>query len=168
MRPRRVAQVLAGAIVCVICLNWLESPLRPSALRRVQMLAIAPQWWGYFAHPLEDRVQAFRRQGDTWIQVDAPFGSPGNLFGARRGPVHHSSEMRALQAQVEGHWSEAPLAPDAFPQATAPLAVRNAARHPRLCGDVLLLERTPIPWAWARSRNQPELPARYARLEIQC
>lgn len=133
------------------------------------MLAIAPQFWGYFASPRQDRVQAFRWRDGLWVQADAPLGVPGNLLGLRRGPVHHSSEFTDLLSQVGTQWSEAVLGPGGFPVIDGPgLVVRNVALHPQLCGDVLLLSRTPVPWAWARMRRQSDLPARYARLNVQC
>lgn len=169
MRPRRVATILAGAIACLTCVAWLESPLRPSTTRRLQMLAIAPQFWGYFAAPLQDRLQAFRWRDGAWVQADAPFASAGNLLGLRRGPVHHSSELRTLVSQIGTEWSGATLAPGQFPETTGPgLTVRNLARHPQLCGEVLLLSRTPVPWAWARSSGKIALPATYALLNVQC
>lgn len=169
MRPGRVARILAAAIACLVCVTWLESPLRPSATRRLQMLAIAPQFWGYFAYPRQDRVQAFRWREGAWIQADAPLGAPGNLFGLQRAAVHHSSEFTTLLRQVGSRWSETLLRPDQLPDTSAPgLAVTNVARHPRLCGDVLLLSRTPVPWAWVKVSSTVELPARYVRLSIQC
>ena len=169
MRPRHVARILAGVVIALSCVVWLDSPLRPSATRRMQMLGIAPQWWGYFAHPREDRVQAFRHRDGVWVQADAPLGAPQNLFGLRRGPVAHSSEFTRLLDQVGAQWSSATLRPAELPETPAPpLIVRNLARHPRLCGEVLLLERTPLPWAWARSHRDVALPARFARLDVQC
>jgi hypothetical protein len=169
VRPRKLARVLAAVIVALSCVVWLDSPLRPSATRRMQMLGIAPQWWGYFAHPLEDRMQAFRRRDGAWVQADAPLGVPGNLLGLHRGPVQHSAEFNTLRAQVGERWSTATLGPHELPETAVPLlAVRNVARHPRLCGEVLLLERTPLPWAWARSHHHVALPTRFARLDVQC
>src|SRR4029077_6996489 len=91
VRPRQMARLLAGAIVCLVAVHWLESPLRPPATRRLQMLAVAPQFWGYFASPLQDRMELFRLRGGTWVKADFPLASPRNLLGLRRGPLLHSS-----------------------------------------------------------------------------
>jgi hypothetical protein len=169
VRPRQMARLLAGAIVCLVALNWLESPLRPPATRRLQMLAIAPQFWGYFASPLQDRMELFRLHGDTWVKADYPLGSPRNLLGLHRGPVLHSSEFRTLLSEVPLQWEEARLHEGELPRpAAAALPVRNLARHPRICGEVLVLERTPVPWAWAASHRPVSMPTRYARLDVQC
>ena len=107
--PRQLARLLAGAIVCLFAVTWLESPLRAPAGRRLQMLAGAPQFWGYFAAPLQDRMELFRLRGGTWVRADVPQGSPRNLFGFTRGPVLHSSELRALLRDAPLEWSEGTL-----------------------------------------------------------
>jgi antimicrobial peptide system SdpA family protein len=167
--PRQLARLLAGAILCLFALTWLESPLRAPAGRRIQMLAVAPQFWGYFAAPLQDRMELFRLRGGAWVRADFPLSSPRNLFGLRRGPVLHSTELRALLREAQPEWSEATLRESDVPEATTPgVSVRNLARQPQLCGDVLVVERTPVPWAWASSRRGVSMPVKYARLDVQC
>jgi hypothetical protein len=169
VRPRQVARLLAGAIVCLFAFNWLESPLRPPAGRRLQMLAVAPQFWGYFASPREDRMELFRLRGGAWVKADFPLGSPKNLLGLGRGPVLHSSEFRTLTSEAPHQWSEVTLREGELPEPAAPgLPVRNLARQPQLCGDLLLLERTPLPWAWAGSHRAVAMPVKYARLDVKC
>ena len=75
VRPGQMARLLAAAIVCLFALNWLESPLRAPAGRRLQLLAVAPQFWGYFASPLQDRLELFRLRGATWVRADFPLGA---------------------------------------------------------------------------------------------
>ena len=167
--PRQMARLIAGAILCLFAVTWLESPLRAPAGRRLQMLAVAPQFWGYFAAPLQDRMELFRLRGGAWVRADAPLASPRNLFGLRRGPVLHSSELRALLRDAPLEWTEATVRDGEVPEAvSAGVPVRNLARQPQLCGDVLVVERTPVPWAWASSRRAVSMPMKYARLDIQC
>ena len=167
--PRQLARLVAGAILCLFAVTWLESPLRAPAGRRIGMLAVAPQFWGYFASPLQDRMELFRLRGGAWVKADVPLGSPRNLFGLRRGPVLHSSELRALLRDAPLEWSDATLREGELPEvAAAGVPVRNLARHPLLCGDVLLLERTPVPWAWVGSHRAVSMPVKYARLDVQC
>ena len=167
--PRQMARLLAAAIICVFAFNWLESPLRPPAGRRLRLLAVAPQFWGYFASPLQDRMELFRLRGSTWVKADFPLGSPRNLFGLGRGPVGHSTELRSLLRDAPLEWSEATVPAGEVPEAATPGApVRNLAQHPQLCGDVLVLERTPVPWAWAGSHRAVSMPVKYARLDVQC
>ena len=169
MRPRQMARLLAAAIVCLFALNWLESPLRAPAGRRLQLLAVAPQFWGYFASPLQDRLELFRLRGATWVRADFPLGSPRNLLGLGRGPVGHSSELRALLRDASLEWSEATVRDGELPPPASPgVPVRNLAQHPQLCGDVLVLERTPVPWAWAGSRRAVSMAVKYSRLDVQC
>ncbi|MGZ6134769.1 MAG: SdpA family antimicrobial peptide system protein [Myxococcaceae bacterium] len=169
MRPRVVARLIAGAIVFLVCVASLDSPLRPAATRRLQMLAIAPQFWGFFSAPRDDQFEVFRRRNGGWERADTPLPAAVNRFGLRRGTTSHSAEFRTLAEQVGTRWSTATLAPEQLPDIGADsLALRNLARQPQLCGEVLLLSRPPIPWAWAGSTGKVALPTRFAQLTIQC
>lgn len=169
LRPGPMARLLAAAIVCLFAVNWLESPLRSPATRRLQMLVLAPQFWGYFSEPLQDRTEVYRLRGGTWVKADFPLSSPRNLLGLGRGPLLHSSELRSLMSEAPLRWAEARAPESEVPEvASPPVPVRNLARQPQLCGEVLLLERSPVPWAWAGSRRTVSMPLRYARLDVQC
>jgi len=164
-----MARLLAGGLLCLFALTWLESPLRAPAGRRLGMLAVAPQFWGYFASPLQDRMELFRLRGDRWVRADAPLSSPRNLFGLARGSVLHSSELRALLRDAPLEWSEATLAEGEVPEEMAAgVPVRNLAREPKLCGEVLVMDRTPVPWAWASSHRPVSMPVKYARMDVKC
>jgi hypothetical protein len=169
VRPRQMARLIAAAIVCLFALNWLESPLRAPAGRRLQLLAVAPQFWGYFASPLQDRLELFRLRGAAWVRADFPLGSPRNLLGFGRGPVGHSSELRALLRDASLEWSEAMVRDGELPATASPgVPVRNLARNPQLCGDVLVMDRTPVPWAWAGTHRAVSMSVKYTRLDVQC
>jgi antimicrobial peptide system SdpA family protein len=169
VRPHSIARLFAGAIVCVACVAWLDSPLRPSVAGRTQMLAIAPQFWSYFAAPRDKSLEVFRWRNQRWERADAPLAAMVNVFGLRRTTMNHGAEFRRLVEQVGDGWTSANLAVAQFPDpGEERVAVRNLARRPQLCGDVLIVERQAVPWAWARSSTRVELPTRFARLDIQC
>ena len=169
MQPRRMARLLAGAIVCLVAVYSVDSPLRPPATQRLHVLGVAPQFWGYFAAPLEDRFELFRLRDGAWVKADFPLSSPRNLFGLRRGPVIHGSELRNLLSTAPLQWEEASVREGELPEVAATaVPVRNLARHPQLCGDVLILERTPVPWAWASWHRAVSMPTKYSRMDVQC
>lgn len=169
MRPRVLARLLAGAIVFLVCVASLDSPLRPSATRRLQMLAIAPQSWGFFSAPRDDQFEVFRRRNGAWERGDTPLAGVANRFGLRRATTSHSAEFRTLTEQVGTRWGTSILGPEQLPDTGADaLELRNLARQPQLCGEVLVLSRPPVPWAWAGSSAKLALPARFARLMIRC
>jgi sporulation delaying protein A len=164
-----MARLLAGAFVFLVVVYSVESPLRPPATQRLHVLGVAPQFWGYFAAPLQDRFELFRLRNGAWVKEDFPLSSPRNLFGLRRGPVLHGSELRNLLSTAQLQWEEASVRDGELPEVATPgVSVRNLARHPQLCGDVLVLERTPVPWAWSASHRPISMPAKYARMDVQC
>ena len=170
MHRRAVARLLAGAIVCLSCLVWIDSPLRPTATRRLKMLAIAPQSWGFFSGPRSEELEVFRLSNGSWTRIDVPLGSAANLFGLRRATANHGAEIRTLQEQAGTHWSTAALSRDQLPEEAdpSPTPVQNLARHPHLCGELLLVERPPTPWAWSRSSARAALNTRFAHLSVRC
>ena len=115
MRPRVVARLIAAAVVFLVCVAWLDSPLRPSASRRLQMLAIAPQFWGFFSAPRDEQIQVFRWRNGSWERADAPLASAVNRFGLRRATTSHGAEFHSLTEQVGTRWSTATLAPEQLP-----------------------------------------------------
>jgi antimicrobial peptide system SdpA family protein len=169
MQPRQVARILAGVVVCLICIISLDSPLRPSPTRRLHLGGIAPQSWGFFAEPRAERTEVFRLRNGGWERADSPLGSAANLFGLRRAIVNHGAEIMSLESQVGARWSTADLTETQLPDTgLESLAVTNLAHEPRLCGEVLLVSRPPLPWAWAHAGGQSTLTTRYVRLRIQC
>ena len=150
-------------------LAWLESPLRPPPGRRMEMLAIAPQFWGYFATPREKEFEVFRWRDGAWHRADAPLSAATNLFGLRRATVNHGAEFQSLVAQAGDHWTTESLTAEQLPgHGSDTLQVRNLARSPQLCGDILIVSRPAVPWAWSRSTARIALPTRFANLTVQC
>src|SRR4029453_7975543 len=116
MRPRQSARLLAGVVVFLACVTWLDSPLRPGPVHRLQMLVIAPQAWGFFASPPQPPTEGSRLRNGAWERADTPLGSAENLFGLRKAILSHSPEFRTLESQVGG-WGTANLTDDQLPAA---------------------------------------------------
>jgi sporulation delaying protein A len=169
MRPRQAARLLAGVVVFLACITLLDSPFRLGATQRLQMLGFAPQAWGFFASPRDAGTEVYRLRNGAWERADTPLGSAANLFGLRKTIVSNGPEFRTLESQVKARWSTAHLTKEQLPISTVePVEVSNLARDPQLCGEVLLVERPPLPWAWAHARGRAALPTRYARLTVRC
>src|SRR5215468_5534590 len=114
MRRRQAARLLAGVVVFLACIAWLDSPLRPGATQRLQMLGFAPQAWGFFASPREPRTEVYRLRNGVWERADTPLGSAANLFGLRKAILSHSPEFRTLESQI-GVWGTADLTEEQLP-----------------------------------------------------
>ena len=166
---RDVVRLLAGAIIALACVAWVDSPLRAPTAGRLKMLAVAPQFWGYFGAPRQEQIEVFRWKSGGWQRADAPLGAPANLFGLRRSTPNHGAEFRTIEGQLGTRWSSAMLGPSQLPETDdEPLPIRSLARRPQLCGDLLVISRPPVPWAWAHSGTRVTLPTRYVRLNVQC
>ena len=168
MKPRVAARFAAAGIVTLVCFASLDSPFRPSAASGLRIQTIAPQAWGFFTSARDDQVEVFRLRDGQWMRIDAPLSAPANLFGLRRSTLNHGAEFRTIAAQVGDRWSTAALGPDDLPGSSEALSVRNLAREPRLCGELLLVSRPALPWAWSTSSGRLKLATRFARMQVQC
>jgi antimicrobial peptide system SdpA family protein len=132
------------------------------------LLGVAPQAWGYFSSPRAETFEVYRLGAGGWSRLDAPIAAAANLFGLRRTTVNHGAEFRNIVSQVGNRWTETALTAEQIPDAPDHVVVEDYAREPHLCGDVLLIARPPVPWAWARSPTRPALATKFVRLDVRC
>ena len=103
------------------------------------MLALAPQFWGYFAAPREEgrALPAPRRHlGARRLSAGAPVNLSGFGGDPSTAPIPDLAAPR-----VSGG---SPAREGSCPRSRAgPLPVRNLARKPQLCGEVLLSSGPP-------------------------
>lgn len=170
----RAGLALAWTCVGVLVLfgSVSDHPLRaPAGLRR-GLLLIAPQGWGFFTRdPREPVDRVYRHTPGGWEEITHANSSPRNALGLSRGARAVGVELTAVLGRVPAErWRDcrAP-AGDCWPAAAPGGApVRNPALRPRLCGDILVERRPPVPWAWSRSRSDLAMPARVVRVEVAC
>jgi antimicrobial peptide system SdpA family protein len=170
----KVALVVAWswAILTVLRGSISDHPLRPSDLQKFNLVAVAPEGWGFFTrNPREPGFQLYQQQGHTWRQVMLHNGEARTLFGIKRDARIQGVELQGLIYAI----------PDsAWTQARAPLSgilertdlyvheVTNRALHATMCGDYVLMRQEPVPWAWASARDRLDMPSRSVRLRVDC
>ena len=40
--------------------------------------------------------------------------------------------------------------------------------EPTLCGEVVISEQKPVPWAWSKLEKPFSMPAKVLRMEVKC
>ena len=136
---------------------------------------VAPQGWAFFTKsPRSGGVVPFSKsESGEWVSTNlGPHSSPHNVFGANRKSRAQGAEVALLLEDVEQkQWHECSGGAEACIDAhetEAPLPVKNVSPEPTVCGQVLLVEQTAIPWSYrdlvpydARAKNA-------LRMDVSC
>lgn len=160
------------AIVTVLRGSISDHPLRPSDLEKFNLVAVAPEGWGFFTrNPREPGFQLYQQLGGHWRQVLLHNGEARTMFGIRRDARVQGVELQGLiYAIPDSAWTQArdPL-PDLLERSDLfTHQVANRALHPTMCGDYVLVRQEPVPWAWASARDRLDMPSRSVRLQVDC
>jgi antimicrobial peptide system SdpA family protein len=151
-------------------------PYNPVALPFEQYFATrtwAPEGWGFFTRdPREERVSFFVRDArGNWTSASlAPHARARNVFGLNRKSRAQGIEAGMLLTTIpESDWTTCRQSAEACLAAAPVVAtMTNTSPQPTLCGEVGLLLRKPLPWAWTRSKSRLTMPARIARIHTSC
>ncbi len=147
-----------------------------SYIPRDDIRVLIPQGWGFFTRdPREPRIIPFglRSEGE-WTELGlGPHGRARWLFGLDRRSRAQGLEIGTLFGAVgDDAWFDCggptPMEPHACLDAASPLPVENPSPIPSLCGEVGLVRREPVPWAWRRAADRIEMPAQVLRLSVRC
>jgi antimicrobial peptide system SdpA family protein len=130
-----------------------------------------PEGWAFFTAPAQREVSLpFRRVGGEWVSANAgPNASAKNAFGLTRAARVQGLELQVLVEQaVPDDWKQCDEA-NASCFDTAPVRqVINRMHKPTLCGEVVISEQKPVPWAWSKLKKPFSMPAKVLRMEIKC
>ena len=169
---------LAAAIVAVTVhgsmpYNAIESNL----VRDLQTTAWAPESWRFFTrNPQEEQVAPYSRTGESWTPASSPGGSPRYLFGLDRAGRAQGVELGLLlegMPKASFRACDDDEAPEVcLSKTTKVFRLKNETPRPSLCGQIGVVSKKPVPWAWARLRavsaRTIHMPARVLRLEVEC
>lgn len=164
------AAVLGYSVHAALPLNAIKLPLEEKIRPEVWM----PQGWKFFTRsPREDIIAVFRRDANgDWVNaLSGPNASSANLFGISRGTRAQGIEVGILQVAVSRlTW---PACKEAYERCVdqaplVPVAIKNPTPNPTLCGELGLLVRAPVPWAWSRSGKKITMPSKAIRINVKC
>ena len=140
--------MLAFAFVASAALpyNVLSPGLRAERWLRL----VLPEGWGFFTRDArEPDLLIARKHGDRWL-LEPPHASASHAFGLLRLSRVLPVEASQLIAAASSSFSPCQLKDLEACIERAPLQrVPSDVQRPFLCGDVALVRRAPVPWAWA-------------------
>lgn len=165
-----------AVLVLGIALYSVHASLPSNALHLpfadvVDIKTLLPQGWGYFSGDARQPVAtAYLRDDGGWRRLDAPHqGAPALLLGLdRSGRLPEKeigyAEAAAKRAPVECRDADLACLADLPEMGEG----ENPVVDPQLCGDVAVVRRDPLPWAWADSAERDRMPATVVRVELSC
>ena len=160
-----------GIVAAYAFVNAVEdSPLVPSFRSRANITTMLPEGWAFFTrNPREPQWFAYSLSAKGWARVEQRHASSVNYFGfARRAPLQ-MMELGALISQsADTSWMSFPADTDPLQVRAPALTVHNPSVRPILCGDVLVVEREPVPWAWSSTAASVRLGGRILRMSVDC
>ncbi|WP_396644353.1 SdpA family antimicrobial peptide system protein [Microbacterium sp.] len=146
-----VSVLLVGCVLAWLPVGELLPTTVQSQVRSVQ--SIAPQGWAFFTKSPRGSVPlAYRWDGGEWVSADrGPNAQLRWAFGLNRESRLTEFDVQTALAEVdESWWQDCPRdRGDAHClSATAPRAVASVGHDLRLCGEVGIVRREPVPWAY--------------------
>jgi antimicrobial peptide system SdpA family protein len=160
--------VVAYSVHPVLPANPIQLPLEENS----PLVKLLPQGWGFFTRdPRSPEMFAFVKTSDgLWQPVVSgkPFW-PRLLEFSRRRKLAHVEIGVILYELSDPQWQACQDLP-AICLENAPLSgtVKNILSPPSLCGEVGIIQQTPIPWAWSQSPEETLMPSEVLRLQVSC
>jgi antimicrobial peptide system SdpA family protein len=168
-----LAVIAAGLVGITVHGSMPTNAIDSRIDRDLQTTAWAPESWRFFTrNPQEEQLLPFERVGESWQSASMPGASPRYAFGLDRAGRAQGMELGML---LEGMPKSSFRACDedeapevCLSKTTKVLHLKNETPHPSLCGQIGVVAKKPVPWAWARSGRTIHMPARVLRLEVSC
>ncbi len=177
----RIFGAFALALACVwltVCAYAVHAalpfnPIRLPFERWVRVPFWAPEGWGFFTrNPQEEAMLLFVRGRDgQWTSASiGPGGMPKNAFGLNRANRAQSAEAGLLVSKIpQKAFQPCRNQPSVcLEQAPVAMSLNDLTPRPTLCGQIGIVMRKPIPWAWSGSRDSIIMPSRVARINVGC
>ncbi len=135
------------------------------------IMSVIPEGWGFFTKsPRDPETHVARLQNGVLQELNIVSSFQIKYaFGFNRLARAQGLEVDELlgQLQASSLWRECQQSVTVCaPNLAVQKKLVNTVHAPTLCGDLLLFERRPIPWAY-RNLN-PVMPSRLTRVEVVC
>lgn len=174
-------RLLAVAIGCTAFWTTVaglaaHAPMKSTALgpheNRLLTQLVIPQGWNFFTRdPREDDIFVYRRhEGELHDALAWPNAGWANGLGLRRTGRAQGIEVGHIIAGID--WDEIAPCRDGEPACIAATPLEHTAVNPvpspMLCGELAIVMRPPMPWAWADHAAPEHAPIKTTRIDVRC
>jgi antimicrobial peptide system SdpA family protein len=140
---------------------------------RGRVMTFLPEGWGFFTkNPRDPEMQVAILRDGTLHQLNIGSSFQARYaFGFSRNPRGQGLEIDELLEQLRDSrlWHSCQHATNSCAEALAPQKrILNSVRKATFCGDLILFERGPVPWAYRKTQPTMNMPSRLTRVEVIC
>lgn len=149
------------------------NPIQSEVSHQKLINTFVPQGWAFFTRSSrEAQVLLYTVEGETLTPVRHKHSDISKAFGLSRKSTVIISEIGVIRSKipdslfVNSEWSYQTGRTGEFPRNSVP--VENEVAKAVLCGEYVLVFQKAVPWAWSKSVEQVNMPAKVIRLDIIC
>jgi antimicrobial peptide system SdpA family protein len=164
--------VYACFVAMVLVFYFPKGPLSPELSISVQqdLRQVLPEGWAFFTKsPRDPEFALYRRSGNSWVTaLHGPQSDVGNWFGLSRKSRAEGIEFGMISVAVgkrlttcSGDWQ------DCAKKLRPNIVFQDTEEHPLLCGSLLIVNQTPVPWSWATFQHVT-MPSTIAYVDVRC
>ena len=149
------------------------NPINLPFAKQLQLDVFVVQGWKFFTrNPREEDIFVYKKDGyGNWLPALVGVnGSPVNFFGLRRSTRAQGVEIGLITTAIkQDQWYACRQSAETC-VTDAPMIGFQSTHllEPTLCGEIGLVLRPPIPWAWSRARKEIIMPSKGVRVNLLC
>lgn len=134
-----------------------------------------PQGWAFFSKsPRDPSIAPYRAEENSLTSLSMlPTTRVENLFGVSRNGRAQGVEVALISGgSVPADWTDCE-SPDLHECAellreVEPKRVRNTVAAPSVCGGIILIQTTPVPWSFRQQTEVREKADKAVKLQVAC
>jgi antimicrobial peptide system SdpA family protein len=115
-------------------------------------------------NPRDSRLQAYSKEGSIWRKITLLESSSGlsirEIFGINRFRRAYGIEVGLILYLIPNKYKKYICKSDIMlcidKKSVEMIKIKNTSVKPMICGEVLLVEKKVIPWAWVKFKNEEQ------------
>ncbi len=140
---------------------------------RAAIMSLIPEGWGFFTkNPREPEMQIATLRDGTMQNLNIVSSFQFRYaFGLNRQPRSQGRELDQLLKQLRDVrlWHNCQTSTVVCAQKLhVQKRIINTVNPATLCGNLVLFERGPVPWAYRHIKSKENMPSRLTRVEVLC
>ncbi len=163
-----------GGILFTVFFSSIQfNPIQSKYNKKKLVVSLTPQGWAFFTrNPREAQTLIYEVKDDKLVLLKHKHSSIYNWIGLDRRASVLVSEMSIIRSKVPDSmfmttkWNYQTNKTGDFPSES--IAIKNEIHNPTLCGDYVLVFQQPIAWAYSKSMDNIDMPAKSVRIKIEC
>jgi antimicrobial peptide system SdpA family protein len=134
--------------------------------------AFFPEGFSFFTrNPREPVVEIYKYENSTYTLTTIPNGSIKNMLGINKSSRAQNLESGFILSKLRpDDWIKCPSNLDSC-LTSEPLPVihlKNNYNTSFLCGELVVVVRKPVPWAWSKVVSGDRMEKEFAKLFVEC